>query len=185
MGLFSNYSYLKQDRLSDVLRLISVLAIEERWSFRKSDGLDGTLNGKPKSAKDWFEIAKEHPEFFKFNAEGNAIVLLLRFLNRETENGQEKYSPLTIDQAQKLIDQAILLHDKQIVRFQRNSFLVPILTAIITALSTGLISYYTLKSSNISIKRVETKVEELNNNLKSIQNSKTILTDTINHNKPK
>lgn len=168
MGLFTTYSYLKKNRLSDVVRLISVLAIENKWTFRNSDGLNKTLNGKPKSAKEWFDVAQEHPEFFKFNTEGNAIVLLIRFLNRTTEENQEKYPPLTIDQAQKLVDQAILLHDKQISRFQRNSFLIPILTAIIAALATGLVSFFTINSSNANIKNVERKIDEIDKKIDQI-----------------
>jgi hypothetical protein len=177
MVLFSEYSYLKQNRLSDVVRLISVLAVETRWSYRQDKGLNDTLNGKPKSGENWFEIAKEHPEFFKFNNDENAVVLLLRFLNRTGEKGKEEYPAFTIDQTQKLIDQAILLHDKQIGRLQKNSFLVPILTAIITALATGLISYLTLTSNNASIKQVEKKIDSLTTTIDEKLHSKTLPTD--------
>ncbi|WP_026109792.1 hypothetical protein [Flavobacterium sp. WG21] len=159
MKLFSSYEYLKQNRLSDVIRLISVLGVDDTYSFRKNDGLTTTLNGKPKSAKDWFEIAKEHPEFFKFNLAGDNVVLLFRSLFKP--NSDNKRDPLTIDQTQKLIDQAISLHDKQIARLQKNSFLMPIFTAIIASLTTGLVSFLTLKNNNESIKKIDKKVDDI------------------------
>lgn len=159
MKLFSEYEYLKQNRLSDVIRLISVLGVDDNYSFRKSDGLEKTLNGKPKSAQDWFEIAKEHPEFFKFNVAGDSVVLLFRSLAKP--NSESKREPLSIDQTQKLIDQAISLHDKQILRLQKNSFFIPIITAIIASITTGLVAYFTLKSNNESIINIDKKVDNL------------------------
>jgi hypothetical protein len=159
MALFSKYEYLKQNRLSDVIRLISVLGIEEAYSFRRSDGLTKTLNGKPKSGKNWFEIAEDHPEFFKFNVAGDSVVLLFRSLTKPDAN--DKREPLTIDQTQKIIDQAISLHDKQIARFQKNNFLIPILTAIIASLTTGLVAYYSLKNNNESVEKIDKKVDNI------------------------
>ncbi|REH00045.1 hypothetical protein [Flavobacterium aquicola] len=169
MTLFSKYEYLKQNRLSDVIRLISVLGIDDNYSFRKNDGLTKTLNGKPKSAKDWFEIATEHPEFFKFNVAGDSVVLLFRSLVKPDLN--DKREPLSIDQTQKLIDQAITLHDKQIARLQKNSFLMPIITAIIASLTTGIIAYFTLKSNNESIKNIDKKVDNIVLMMKQNSNS--------------
>jgi hypothetical protein len=157
--MYSKYQYLKQNRLSDVIRLISVLGIEDKYTFRKSDGLNKTLNGPPKSAEDWFKVAVEHPEFFKFGTDGNSIVLLMRYLSRITEDDKEKYPPLTIDQTQKVIDQAITLHDKQIARLQKNSFLIPIVTAIIAALTTGIVTYFTLASNNDLLKKMDKKLD--------------------------
>jgi len=157
MKIFAKYEYLKPNRLSDVIRLISVLGVDEAYSFRKNDSLTTTLNGKPKSGKDWFEIAKEHPEFFKFNIAGDTVVLLFRAIVKLDENG--KRAPLSIDQTQKIIDQAISLHDKQIARLQKNSFLMPILTAIIASLTTGLVTYYSLKNNKEDLKKIDAKIE--------------------------
>lgn len=46
--MFKRNKYLKKDRLSDVIRLIQVLAIYEKYSFRKGGTLEKTLKGKPK-----------------------------------------------------------------------------------------------------------------------------------------
>lgn len=159
MALFSTYEYLKNNRLSDVIRLISVLGNDDNYSFRKDDGLEKTLNGKPKSAKNWSEIAKEHPEFFKFNVAGDSIVLLFRSLVKPDSN--DRRPPLTIDQTQKIIDQAISLHDKQIARLQKNNFLIPLFTAVIASLTTGFVAYFTLKNSNDSVTKIDKKVDHI------------------------
>lgn len=156
--MYKTSKYLKKDRLSDVIRLLSVLATDERFSFRKSDGLDSSLNGKPKSAKEWFEIVNDHPEFFKFNQVKDTTVLIFRSCLPE-ENG--KRAPLSIDQTQKLIDQAISLHDTEIARLQKNSFLVPIVTAVIAALATGIVSYFTIRGTDNNIKNIEEKLIEI------------------------
>ena len=142
--------YLKSNRLSDVIRLISVLGIDENLSYRKNEGLDITLNGKPRSGNEWFEIAKEHPEFFKLNTDTNSITLLLRFLKRIKIENEYKYPKLTVEETQSLIDQAITLHDKQIARFQ---LLIPIYLALL-ALIINLIP------SN-GLKKIEDKIDKL------------------------
>lgn len=167
--LFSSYEYLKPNRLSDVIRLISVLGTDDNYTFRKNNGLNVTLNGKPKSGKDWFEVAREHPEFFKFNVAGDNVVLLFRSCIKPDSDG--KRIPLTIDQTQKIIDQAISLHDKQIARLQKNSFLIPVFTAVIAALTTGLVSYFTLSSNNKSIKSLDKKIDAIT---KMLENQKSV-----------
>lgn len=127
--------YLKHGRLSDVLRLITVLSLNSEHKFRKEKGLLVALNGSPFSGKDWFDVAKDHPEFFRINQSEESLVLLFRLSNRK-EPGTDNYIPLTIDQTQKLIDQAILLHDKEIARLQKNSFLIPLYIVVITSITT-------------------------------------------------
>jgi hypothetical protein len=163
MGLFTKYDYLKPNRLSDVIRLISVLGLDTEFAYRKAEGLNVVLNGPPLSSTEWFEVAKAHPEFFKFNVKETTIVLLVRFLNRITVEGAETYPHLTVDQVQKMIDQAIALHDKQIARLQKNSFLVPVGTAILAAITTGLVTYFTVTHATTPIKYVEAKIDRLQN----------------------
>ncbi len=110
------YSYLQEERLADVTRLISVLGKQSKYSFRTNEEITTELNGKPKSAKTWLEITEEHPEFFKFNNDKTAIILLQSFYNKEGSS-EDAYEALTNDQIQKLIGQANSLHDKQIARY--------------------------------------------------------------------
>jgi hypothetical protein len=148
MRIFSQY--LISNRLSDITRLISVLGIYEETSFRKNEGLDITLNGKPRSGKEWFEVAKEHPEFFKLNNDTNTITLLIRFLKRIKVNDKYEYPKLSVEETQNLINQAITLHDKQIARFQ---LLIPVYLALL-ALVLNLIP-------NNDLKKLEKKIDNL------------------------
>jgi len=159
----STSSYLKPNRLSDVVGLISVLALEKGGAFKNNENLNKALNGKPKSSDNWFEIAKEHPEFFRFNTDETQITLLFRFAHRSggPTGGVEEYPALEIDQTQKLLDLAIILHDKQIARLQRNSFLIPLLTAMIAALTTGLVAYYTITHTTKPTKDLDNKLEQV------------------------
>lgn len=168
-------TYLKEGRLAEVIRLIALLGLHDEYSFRTNEGLDSALNGKPTTASTWFDIANEHPEFFKFNVANTSIVLLLRFLNRKIEKGKEKWEPLTIDQAQKLIDQAIALHDKQLARYQRDSFKIPILAAVITAIVSlivlGINLYITginNTKTNVEFDNLNKKLDDLSLNVKHI-----------------
>lgn len=174
----TKYSYLQENRLADIIRLIAVLGKQSKHSFRTNEGITTELNGIPKSAEAWTNIAEEHPEFFKFNKDKTSIVLLLRYLNSEDENG-DSYRALDIDQTQKLIDQAISLHDKQIARYQRNNFIIPLIAAVITALVTitvSTITYYSSKSNN---KEILNKLDNINLRLNKIDNNQQ---KSSNHN---
>jgi len=57
--------------------------------------------------------------------------LLVRFLKRKPNGAKYDYPALTSDETQKLVDQAIILHDKQISRFQ---LLIPVYLAILALL---------------------------------------------------
>lgn len=96
---------------------------------------------------------------------------------KQNENG--KRDPLTIDQTQKIIDQAISLHDKQIARLQKNSFLMPIITAVIASFTTGLVAYLTLKNNNESIKKIDTKVENIIGLLQKKSSKQDIINPTL------
>jgi hypothetical protein len=165
MWRFAKNKYIRNYRLSEVIRLISVLGIDDKWAFRGKDGLAIELNGKPKSGNDWFDVAREHPEFFKFNQKGDSVVLLLRFLTRTGSSPDEIYPSLTVDQTQKLVDQAISLHDKEIARRQRNGFLAPIIAtvvaSIIASLTTICVSYFSLTANNTSLKSLDQKVDTI------------------------
>jgi hypothetical protein len=50
-------TYLKENRLADVIALIQVLAFD-KYSHRTVDGLNIELQGEPKSAASWEELAK-------------------------------------------------------------------------------------------------------------------------------
>lgn len=163
----SDIIYLQPNRLSDVIRLIVVLAADKH-SFRSEDGLTSILKDKPKSSASWIALAKEHPEFFRMNKDSSSIVLLLRFIQKVDIAEGEFRDPLTVDQIQKLIDQAISLHDKQLARSQKNAYKLPVITALIAAgvtLLVAVFNWYTTKDTN---KDVNKNILELSKKIDSV-----------------
>jgi len=135
-------SYLAEGRLADVLALIQVLAYD-RDTSRSEDGLRDELQRTPLSSPTWIELASQHPEFFRVrNEEGRKkrVALLARYVleYQATPNGDdEKRPPLPPDIANKLMETAIDLHDRQLSRSERwkviAALLVPMLVAVIAA----------------------------------------------------
>lgn len=167
MKMQSDNSYLTANRLADIIRLIIVLAVD-KTNFRTEKGLHDALQDDPKSADSWLALAKEHPEFFRFNKEDTSVILLMRFIMKRDVQEGELRPPLTVDQTQKLIDQAIALHDKQLARYQRDSSKTAITAAYVAAGATiiaGLISYLIAISTNNDIKAdltiIKYRIEQL------------------------
>jgi hypothetical protein len=160
-----NKRYTIENRLSDVVRLITVLSID-KYSFRTIENLEKAIRGLPSSAKTWLEIAEKHPEFFRPNGENTSIALLIRsYLPTKEDDSRE---PLTINETQKLIEAAISLHEKEIERFQRNSHIFPLIIAVIALLGvmfTPVYNHYVslntdkkIDSISKSIKHIEKKL---------------------------
>ncbi|WP_298307969.1 hypothetical protein [Flavobacterium sp.] len=160
--------YLKPDRLADVIRLLVVLSVDKH-SFRSEEGLTGIHRDNPKSANNWLELAQEHPEFFRFNKEKTSIILLIRFLQKVDVLDGELREPLSVDQTQKLVDQAIELHDKQLARYQRDSSKNAIVAAVIAAISTIIVGLITLYSTTNSNKELKNDLEILKKKLNEIE----------------
>ena len=162
-----NKRYRIANRLSDVIRLITVLAIDKH-SFRTIDNLEKAIRGIPSSAKTWLQIAEMHPEFFRPNGDKTLIALLIRsYLPTQEDDSRE---PLTIEETQKLIEVAISLHEKEIQRHQSNSHIFPLIIAVIVLLGglfTPIYNHYVslntdkkLDSISISIKKIEAKLKK-------------------------
>ncbi|WP_146897756.1 hypothetical protein [Adhaeribacter aerolatus] len=178
--------YLKPYRLSDVIRLIVALSIEKP-SFRNHKALEESLRDTPKSADNWLQIASEHPEFFRLNKDNDHVILLIRFIKQPGQPIEGEYrAPLTVEETQKLVDQALVLHDKQLARYQRDSFKTPIRGAIITAIVSLIIAgsntffmMYNNKNADIRSEKIYTKLDTL-----SSQIDKSILVkEKVNYNK--
>jgi hypothetical protein len=69
-------SYTQPGRLQDVLALIQVLGLDEN-AHRSEDGLRSELQGVPRSASSWTELAQAHPEFFRVRPEGEHNISLV------------------------------------------------------------------------------------------------------------
>lgn len=135
-------SYSNPNRLADVMALIQVLAQAE-WAHRSEKGLTEQLQGTPKSAATWTNLAESHREFFRVRPPDAkkpeaSLALISRHVLPEDDKGMRK--PLSPEVTQKLLEIAISLHDREVTRKQR---FITILTTIIpigVAIIAGLFS---------------------------------------------
>jgi hypothetical protein len=131
-------SYLQPGRLADVLALIQVLAYD-RDTYRTEDGLDDELQRKPSVGDTWMALAKQHPEFFRVRNDPTRkprAALLARYVldHQQRSDGEEKRPPLDASVANKLMELAIQLHDKQLERNNRwKSVVLPMAVAVVAA----------------------------------------------------
>lgn len=109
-------SYLAEGRLADVLALIQVLALDEH-AHRSDEGLESELQGQPRSAANWAEIAQFHPEFFRVRPTGeHRVSLVARHVTPSLEDGRP---PLSAEYTSTLLQLAVELHDREVKRSQR------------------------------------------------------------------
>jgi len=167
-----DFRYLVPNRLSDIIRLIIVLA-RDKYFFRSVKGIEGTLRDIPQSGPNWMKVAKEHPEFFRFSEDGTLIVLLIRFFKNTTPKPDELVEPLTVEETQKLVDQAIALHDKQLARYQRNSFRMPFYGTLIASGVSLFISIIGILGNNNSLRTLN---KDTNIKLDSIKQRLDVIT---------
>ena len=159
--------YTQKGRLDDVIRLISVLS-QGKYAFQSEEGISRALRGSPLSANTWEVVARAHPEFFRPQGSGKLFALLIR--SYFDKGDDEIRDDLTVEQTQKLIDVAIALHDKEIQRRQMNSYLFPLIIAIIALLgtiATPIITALTNKHDKNSINRIDSTVQRIETMLKS------------------
>lgn len=163
MCLNKTRRYTLRNRLSDVIRLITVLSLDKD-TFRTEQGLQRALGGQPLSLKTWHKLAVEHPEFFRpiLNEKEHYALVIRSYLPKDANNVRE---PLTIEQTQKLIDVAIALHEKEIQQRQMNSHVFPIVVAVIAVLGTIFTAIYTNSSHDSTSK----KIDSLNASLQRIE----------------
>ena len=130
--------YMKDGRLADVLALIQVLAFDSS-AYRSEAGLLEELQRSPLVGASWIDLAREHPEFFRIRidaARQSRVAIVARYvLDREwNSEGKYKHPPLETTVANKLMELAVELHDKQLERQTRFvSVVLPMSVAIIAA----------------------------------------------------
>lgn len=93
-----------------MLALIQVLALDPDTA-RSEDGMTKELQGQPKSAAKWFEVAKEHREFFRVAAHEHGLSLVARYV---LPKDGEKRPALPPDFVGALLQTAITIHDRQV-----------------------------------------------------------------------
>lgn len=125
--------YTTPDRLADVLALIQVLALHG-YRHRSEAGLNEDLQGGPRSSKNWTEVARQHPEFFRVSdADKLGISLVATHVLPKDENNQRKLPAGFLD---TLLQTAITLHDRQLDRKHHWRAYIPIVVAITAGIFT-------------------------------------------------
>ena len=127
----SERQYATPERLSDVMALIQVLALDKH-AHRSECGLQKELQILPRSAPTWTEVAKDHPEFFRVQTGGDYPISLVarHVLLGQREGGA---AHISADFVAGLLRAAIDIHDRQVRRCERWTYLVPIWVALIGA----------------------------------------------------
>lgn len=124
---------LKAGRLQDVLALLQVLALDQR-THRSASGLLSELQGPPRSAAAWSEIAESHPEFFRVQDDKtHGVSLVARHVSPQSEGGVRD---LPVEFTGKLLNLAVELHDRQLRRARAWEVLVPLFAAVIAGVVT-------------------------------------------------
>lgn len=122
--------YAQPERLADVMALIQVLALDPR-THRTEKGLTDELQGPPRSGDTWTFVAQAHPEFFRVNPSADhGVSLIARHVRPKMQDGRRE--PLTADFVGNLLRSAVEIHDRQVRRSERWTYLVPIWVAVIT-----------------------------------------------------
>lgn len=125
----SERQYATPERLADVMALIQVLALD-RHAHRSECGLQEELQVVPRSASTWSEVAQRHPEFFRFQAgRRHPIALVARHVLPRQRGGRP--AKISDDFVAGLLRGAIDIHDRQVRRCERWTYLVPIWVALI------------------------------------------------------
>jgi hypothetical protein len=135
----SEREYAQPARLADVMALIQVLALDPK-AHRTEDGVKHELQRQPGSdgADTWTSLARAHPEFFRVNPRDEyPISLIARHVHPVKED--DKREALTADFVGNLLRSAVDIHDRQVRRSERWSYLVPIWGALILGIS-GLVT---------------------------------------------
>jgi hypothetical protein len=125
--------YLRPGRLADVLALLQVLAMDEH-AHRSDSGLTGELQGPPRSASSWTELAQSHPEFFRVRPEGEHRVSLIA--RHVAPGGAAGRPPIGADYTSKLLELAVELHDREVRRSQAWQAWLPMLGVVVGGLLT-------------------------------------------------
>jgi hypothetical protein len=122
--------YLKKNRLTDVLWLLQILAIEDA-AHRNIDTLYRMR--PPLSAETWQELAEEHPEIFRIaTGAGVEISLYVRHYN-------EGYQRLSDDLTIKMIEFVLKIYTSQIEHSRWWTYLITAGGAFIGSLAALLI----------------------------------------------
>lgn len=121
-------SYSVDSRLADVLALIQVLAFDQ-LAHRSEDALRGELQGGPKSAASWSDVAMAHPELFRVKESGeHRVSLIARHVSDSSDPGRPVLSEV---QSAALMNLAVDMHDREQQRSRGWQVWVPLIVALV------------------------------------------------------
>lgn len=131
--------YGKDGRLQNVLALIQVLSYSPK-TRRTEDGMMTELKRAPNDGcSSWIELAKQHSEFFRVkevDGKSSHVSLIARNAQQSIadEDGDFAKPVLTSDIANKLMEFAVELHDKEMRRkhLWRTVF-IPLVVSVVAA----------------------------------------------------
>ena len=128
-------AYLIPNRLEDVIFLIQYLGLRESATL----AAETVVETDPRSpgCDKWWQVAKDHSEFFRVVKTSNTINLNLRYALAESS----KKEPLKLEVVQNLIETALSLHERQAKRVEVKRGFATLLVAIIVAI-TGIAGLY-------------------------------------------
>ena len=127
--------YTKSGRLSDVMAMIQVLGLDPD-AHRSERGLAAELQGPPKSARTWADVASDHLEFFRVTDKAaHSVSLIGRHVLPQDPMGARP--PLDSDVLGKLLGVALDLHDRQVAQAQRWRVFLPVLGPVLAAIVAG------------------------------------------------
>lgn len=130
-------AYAKVGRLADVLALLQVLGQAANAS-RSETGLEATLQGPPRSADAWVQVAAQHPEFFRVDATKDHPVTLLARFARAGEHPER--APIDAEHLSALMATAAQLHERDITQVNRWHVWVPVVASAIAAFFAGFVA---------------------------------------------
>jgi hypothetical protein len=134
----SEREYAEPKRLADVMALIQVLALGETTHPTEDQLKNDLLKDLPRSGvKRWRDVAQAHPEFFRVNPgqknEKEVALIARHMMPKKNEPGGGRES-LTLDHVDSLLRSAVEMHDRQVRRSERWTYLVPIWVALVAGI---------------------------------------------------
>src|SRR5829696_7520127 len=120
----SERGYAEPQQLADVMALIQVLALAKTTHPTEEEIRDGVQRG-PLSGDDWKSFAEEHPEFFRVNPdqEKKKVVSLIARHAQQKRSDDDGREPLDPDFVDSLLRAAVEMHDRQVRRSERWTYL--------------------------------------------------------------
>ena len=123
--------YLERHRLADVLALLQVLSLKDTC-YRSEEGLLADLQGPPRSASSWVQLASEHQEFFRVRPDADrAVSLLSRHVSKQSDSSSWMVPGFMAG----LFELALEIHGRQLSRARAWHALVPLAVVAATSLA--------------------------------------------------